>query len=184
MNILIIGLVIFFAIHAVPMFTGLHSSMASKLGEKGYKGLFALVSLVGFGLIVWGKSEASFEHLWVPPQWGRDVAMVTVLLAMVLIMASQLPSNIKRFTRHPMLWGVFAWSLGHLLANGDMASLLLFGGFGLYSLLAMASLNRRGASLTTTRLPVKNDVAVFVSGVVIYAAFLYFHSFLFGVQVI
>lgn len=184
MNILIAGLVIFFAIHLVPIFKGVYSSCVNRLGQGAYKGLFALVSLVGFGLIVWGKGEAGFEHIWTPPQWGRYVAMVSVLVAVVLIMASQIPNNLKRYTRHPMLWGVFAWAVGHLLANGDKASLLLFGSFGVYALVAMMSLNRRGATLETVPKPVKNDCIVVASGVLVYALLLYFHGFLFGVKII
>ncbi|MBT8114294.1 MAG: NnrU family protein [Arenicella sp.] len=184
MNILILGIVIFFGIHLLPGMVNLRQGFVERLGEKGYQGVYSLISLAGFILIVYGKSKAEFQHLWQPPGWGMNVAPVLMVFAFVSLTAAYMPSNLKRFTRHPMLWGVTFWSAAHLLTNGDLASLLLFGSFGLFSLYDMYSANSRGASKQETVYPVSKDIITAVTGVVAYAVVLFAHSFLFGVAVI
>ncbi|MCW8195613.1 NnrU family protein [Proteobacteria bacterium 005FR1] len=180
MNLLVIGLIIFIGTHAIPTFTGLRSSLATRLGEKRYKGLFSLVALVGLVLIIIGKARAEFVFVYDPPSWGRHLTMLLVLIAFILLPAAHMPTNIKRFTRHPMLWGVTLWGVGHLLANGDLASVILFGSFALYSPLAMLSANHRGAKLQEQRVPLRKDLMVVVAGFVVYAVFLFAHPYLFG----
>jgi uncharacterized membrane protein len=89
--------------------------------------------------------------------------------------------NIKRFTRHPMLWGILIWSAAHLLVNGDLASMLLFGSFGVYSVYAMISQNLRGAQKQTNVMPLKNDLIVFAAGTLVFVLVIFLHGFLFGV---
>lgn len=184
MNILVIGLAIFFAIHLLPSISAVRQSLIDQIGERGYKAFFALIAALGFVLIVYGKAKAPWVHVYVPPQWGRHAAMLLVLLALILLPAANMPGNIKRFTRHPMLWGVFLWSAGHLLANGDQASLLLFGGFAVFSLLAMLSQTLRGARLQTGVVALRKDLMVVVAGVIAYGLFLFLHPYLFGVRVV
>ncbi len=183
MTVLITGLVVFFGVHLVPWAPPLRVSLIAKLGEKGYKGLFALIALAGFVLIVIGKGRAEFVPLYEPPVWGRELALALVLLAFLVLPGAYVHSNIKRYTRHPMLWGVTLWAVAHLLANGDLASVLLFGTFLVYSLADMASANRRGARLSADRYPWTQDLKVAVVGLIAYGSFLMLHPYLFGVSV-
>lgn len=184
MTILIIGLVLFLGIHFLPCIVALRTALFNKLGEKGYKIVFSLVAFVGLVLIVVGKIQAEFVSLWIPPSWGRTIAIPLVFVAFVLLPAAHMKTNIKRFTRHPMLWGVACWAVAHLLANGDKASVILFASFGVYALVDMMSANFRGAQLQTQSYPLKNDVIVVAAGAVVYTAILFLHPYLFGVAVV
>lgn len=180
MGTLIAGLIIFFGVHSVPSITTLRQALVNRLGEKGYQGLFAAAALLGFVLIVLGMARAPSQGLYAPPTWGRAAALWLMPLAMILLAAANMPSNIKRLTRHPMLWGVALWAGLHLLANGDRAGVLLFGAFALYAIFDMASANRRGAQLSRVHYPFARDALVVTAGLVAYAALLWLHPYLFG----
>ncbi len=184
MGLLILGLVVFFAIHLLPSRPALHERLIARLGRKQYRLFFSLVAVIGLVLIVVGKSRAPFQSLYLPPAWGRHATMLLVLIAMVLLWASQMPTNIKRLTPHPMLWAVIAWGSGHLLANGDVASVLLFGSFVLFAIFDIVSANRRGASRATESVPFRRDILVVAAGVGLYLVFLGLHQTLFGVPVL
>lgn len=184
MALLITGLVIFFAIHLLPSIRPLRSSLFGFLGENGYKASFSIFAAVGFVLIVVGKAKAEFVSCYLPPTWGRSVAPILMWFAFVLLPAAHMPGNIKRITRHPMLWGVLLWSVAHLLANGDLASIVLFGGFAVFSVFSMVSANLRGAKLQQQGHPLKKDLMVLVAGTVVYFAILFLHPYLFGVAVV
>jgi uncharacterized membrane protein len=181
MFLLVLGLALFIGIHAAPSLPGLRQSLVNRWGEGPYKAVFSLIAAAGFVLIVIGKGRAEMVPLWQPPNWGRTAALWLMPLAFVLLAGAYMPGNVKRYTRHPMLWGVTLWAALHLLANGDLASLLLFGGFGAYALFAMWSQNQRGAKLSEKTYPMRSDALVIVTGVIAYAVFLYLHSYLFGV---
>jgi uncharacterized membrane protein len=183
MALLITGLIIFFGVHLVPWAPALRGALVARLGERGYKGAFALIALAGFVLIIVGKGRAEFVPLYEPPAWGGQVALPLVLLAFVVLPGAYMRANIKRYTRHPMLWGVTLWALAHLLANGDRVSVVLFGTFLVYSLADMVSANLRGARLSTARYPWTQDLKVAVVGVIAYALFVTLHPYLFGVAV-
>jgi uncharacterized membrane protein len=146
--------------------------------------LYSLVSLLGFILIIVGMARADFQSIWLPPSWGRDVAVPLMLPCFMLLAAANMPGNIKRFSRHPMLWAVALWAALHLLVNGDLASILLFSAFGLFSLFDMVSANRRGAGKQQPVLPVTKDIIVAAVGLGAYVFFLLLHPTLFGVAVI
>ncbi len=184
MTTLVIGLIIFISVHSVPSFPALRQDLIARIGERPYKIAFAVIALFGFVLIVAGKAYTNFVWLWQPPAWGRHVTFALMLPALVLLAAANMPTNIKRITRHPMLWGVALWAAGHLLANGDLASLLLFGTFGAYALLDMWSANSRGASKSETRFSITQDAAVVGAGAVAYGLFAFLHPYMFGVAVI
>ena len=183
MTTMVIGMLLFFGIHLLPGMVKLRRTLVDNLGEDPYKGFYSVIALIGFILIIYGKSVSPFRSLWHPPAWGSHVALVIMVFSFIFLAASNMKTNIRRFTRHPMLWGVTFWSIAHLLANGDQASLLLFGSFLTYSLFAMYSANKRGARKSKTRYPLSKDIATVVSGVAVYALFLYFHATLFGVPV-
>ena len=184
MAILVAGLVVFIGIHALPWHGSLRTQLVDKLGFNQYRALFSLVALVGLILIIVGKVRADFHSLWVPPSWGRLAALPLMFVALILLTAANMPSNIKRVLRHPMLAGVIVWACAHLLANGDVASLLLFGGFALYSVVAIISGNQRGKNANLPVVPVGKDILAVVFGTIAFCAILFAHPYLFGVAVI
>lgn len=185
METLLAGLAIFVGTHLIPSFPALRRGLVARLGLLGYKGVFALVSFAGFYLIVTGKAAAPHDDLWQPPTWAFHAAPALMLPAFILLTAYLIPSNLKRFTRHPMLWGVTLWGCAHLLANGDRGSVVLFGTFVAYSLVAMFLANLRGARLSEVRRPLWTDLLVVGGGIVGYGLMAFvLHPLLFGVTVI
>ena len=180
---LIAGLVLFLGVHVFSSMRSTRARLVAKLGEGAYKGFYALLSVAGFGLIVAGQGKAPSVQLWDPPSWGSYVAIWFMPFAFILLAAAFVPGNLKRLTAHPMLWAITLWALVHLLANGDLAGLLLFGGFGVYSLYAMWSQNRRGVRPSQTRRALAGDIGAVVAGLIAYALLLKFHANLFGVAV-
>ncbi|HEX2531493.1 MAG TPA: NnrU family protein [Burkholderiaceae bacterium] len=182
MVLLVLGMIIFIGIHLVPSFAPVRAGLMQRLGPGRYKGIFSLVSLVGLLLLALGKAHAAFVPVWTPPFWTRHLALALMPFSLILLAAAYLPGNIRRATRHPMLWGVVLWAVVHLLANGDLASILLFGGFSAYSLYAMHSANRRGATKSTVRQPVAKDLLAIGAGLAAYLVLLFLHPLLFGVS--
>lgn len=184
MSLLIAGLVLFIGIHVLPWFPSLRDAAVARLGRNGYRGLFSLVALTGLVLVVIGWGRAEYVGVYIPPAWGRHLTYPLLLAAFILLPAAHMKGNFKRYTRHPMLWGVVLWGLGHLAVRGDLKSLLLFGGLIAYSLLAMASANARGARKQEARYPIKRDLMVVAAGFVAYVAFVFLHPYLIGVAVV
>ncbi|MFE8069939.1 NnrU family protein [Marinobacteraceae bacterium S3BR75-40.1] len=184
MAVLILGLVLFLGVHSVPMVGGLRSALLTRLGENGYKGLFSVVSLVGLVLIVWGFARAPFEPVYDPVGFGRPVAHAVMPFVFILLAAANMPGHIRRVLRHPMLIGVLLWAIVHLLNNGDMRSLWLFGAFGVYAVIDMFSEISRGKTLIGQK-PAKGtmDLAAVVGGLVVFYLVARFHDVLFGVPV-
>lgn len=183
-NILLLGAVIFVGVHLVPAFGGLREKLVDQLSNKGYMILFVVLSWLGIGLMVWGKIKAPHSDVWLPPSWGHDATMVIMFPSVVLLTAFKLPSNIKRFTPHPMMWGFALWAVAHLLSNGDLSSIILFGSLGLYSVVAILSANQRGARPSTEKVPAFRDAVVVGAGALIYVGLLYLHPYLFGPKLI
>ena len=178
---LIIGLVIFFGIHLLPSFPAYRQVLVEGFGKAGYRTGFSLISFVGLGLIIYGKGDSEFVFLWQPPTWGQHAPFILMLPAMVLFSAANMPGYIRRLVRHPMLAGILLWSVSHLLANGDKASILLFGSFAIFAVFDLFSVTcRAGHSEFCGDARVKFDVFAFVAGAGLYAVVIYFHSNLFG----
>jgi uncharacterized membrane protein len=184
MDTMILGLVIFFAIHLLPSVPALRSALFAKLGEKLYKGIYALISLAGLALVVIGKGEADFVAVWEPLPWSDVVTNVCMLLALYCLVAMNMQSNMKRFTAHPMLWGITFWSCGHLFTNGDQASMILFGSFLTYALFAMFSANRRGARPTGRKISVRHDAMIAVVSTVGYVVLANLHPYFTGMELV
>lgn len=184
MSLLIVGLLAFFGAHLMPTFVSLRTTLVGRLGENAYKALYSIIALSGLVLIVLGYARVPLEMVYQPPAWGRHLNMVLMLLAVILIVAAYVPNNIKRMTAHPMLWGTFFWATAHLLANGDRASVLLFGSFGIYALFEMWSANRRGQHPSKDKQSVLKDITVVVLGLIVYAIVFRFHGTFFGMPLI
>lgn len=186
MEWLIAGLTLFFGIHLAATVPSLKGMISRKVGDNGYKGIHALISFAGLGLIIWGYSNKPLLSMpeWVAPGWAYKAVLPLLWFAVVLQPASHMKTNIKRFTRHPMLWGIVIWSGVHLWLNGDHASILLFGSFLLYSLWAMFAANKRGVKKQTTKYPIISDVKVVVAGTIAYGLLVFGHKWFAGVALI
>ncbi len=184
MFLLILGLLLFAGAHLYTAVPAWRAPLVARLGEWPYKGLFSLVSLLGLVLMGAGYGRAESALLWTPPRFGHELAAALMPLASVLIVAAYVPSNIKRLTAHPMLWGVVLWALAHLLVRGHGAALLLFGGLGVYALLAMALAHQRGVRPSAEPRPFWLDAVAIGGGLALYALLLILHPVLFGVAVI
>ncbi len=184
MTILISGLVIFFGIHAIPLLPAFKASLHSRFGEMRFKGIYSVVALSGFALILLGMSRVEFHPVYTPPAWSPLIAQLAMPVAFCLLVAAYVPNNFRRVVRHPMLSGVLIWALAHLLANGDLASILLFGCFAAYSVIDIISVNRRTSAATQAKQPLHRDALVLVIGFAAFWAVRYFHAPLFGVPVV
>lgn len=187
---MIAGLVVFLGVHLVPTQRGLRARLVTRVGEGGYKGLFTLVSFVGLALIVWGFANYranGWIDVWYPPVATRHIALALMLPAVIMVAASYLRGRIYTTLKHPMLAGVKLWALAHLLANGDLGSIVLFGSFLAWAVFDRISLKSRGDA-GGPPIPVGgvgNDVlAVVVGGVAYLALALAFHPAVIGVPVI
>ncbi len=184
MILLVIGMTVFFLIHLLPSLVSFRQSLIHKLGLSAYKGIFALIAAAALVLIVIGKIQADYVALWLLPAWTRYLTILLVFISFILFPAAQMPGNIKRYTRHPMLWGVVFWSIGHLLANGDLSSLVLFGGFLVFALLNMLSANLRGAQLQQQILPLRKDLIVIGAGIGVFIVLFFLHPYLFNARIL
>lgn len=183
MAILIIGLLVFFGMHLVPAMPQFHGRLKARMGENGWKGFMSLIAIAGFVLIVIGWQHTAFVPVYTPPAFGHLMSRILMLPALILLTAAYIPSNMKRLTRHPMLWGTVLWAIAHLFANGDLRSLLLFGTFLVWALFDMWSADRRGAYLSEQRVAWYYELAVAVVGVIAYALLARYHGTLFGIPV-
>jgi len=188
MPLLIIGLALFLGVHSVAIVSpALRARTIHRLGEPAWKGLYALVSLVGFVLICYGFGLARQAPvlLYSPPQWLRQVALIVMLPVFPLVLAAYLPGRIKTAAKHPMLAAVKLWAFAHLLANGSLPDVLLFGGFLAWAVADRISLKRRSApqALRTAPPGPWNDAIAAVLGLAIYALLIgWAHARLFGVS--
>jgi uncharacterized membrane protein len=186
MTVLIIGLVLFLGVHSVRIAApGWRDRRIATMGEGPWKGFYSLVSIVGFVLLVWGYSLARQEApiLYEPPVWMKHVTALLMILAFVSLAIYAAPAGrLKPMLKHPMLVAVKIWALAHLLANGDLASVLLFGTFLVWAVFDRISAKRRAAPLPAAG-PVLNDGIAVVAGLVVYALFVWrLHELLFGVM--
>ncbi|MGX9786042.1 NnrU family protein [Janthinobacterium lividum] len=137
MTVLILGLLLFLGLHSVRIVADdWRSAQLARLGEKRWKGLYSLVAFAGLGLIIWGYGLARQQPqvLWTPPMGLRHINALLMLFSLILLAAANVPRNhIKTWVHHPMLLGTQLWAVAHLLANGNVADVLLFGGFLVWS---------------------------------------------------
>jgi uncharacterized membrane protein len=186
---LLAGLILFLGVHSVRIVAdGWRTRIRAQVGEGFYKGLYSLLSLLGFGLIIYGFSLARETPvmLWMPPVGMRHAASLLTLLAFILLAAAYVPRNgIKARVHHPMVLGVKAWALAHLLANGSVAHGVLFGAFLAWGVLDFISARRRDRA-NGTQYPagtVSATVITVLVGVIAWAAFAFkLHGWLIGIR--
>lgn len=184
MLLLISGMILFVGVHLFTARPRWREAVVGRLGEWPYKGVVALISLVGLGLAGFGYSRARVDLIWEGLRYGPEIAATIMPVSCVLVVSAYLPTNIRRFTAHPMLWGVVLWALAHLLVRGHVAGIILFGGLGLYALAAMSLATFRGVRSEGRQRALWQDLAVVVAGLVLYAVLLILHPVLFGAVVI
>jgi uncharacterized membrane protein len=186
MNMLILGMVIFIGMHSVSIVAPQwRNAVAARIGEWPWKGIYAIVSIAGFYLLVHGYSDARLAPLilYVPPAWTRHVAAVLLLPVFVLLLAAYLPGRIKMRVKHPMLLAVKLWATAHLLTNGTAADVILFGGFLAWAVVDRISMNRRPArAIPGAPASQWNDVIAVIGGLALYVLFAFrWHAALIGV---
>lgn len=188
MALLVLGVLLFLGVHSVRIVAdGWRTSLLSRLGEARWKGLYSLLSAVGLGLIIWGYGSARMDPvvIWVPPFWTRHAAALLTLPAFILIVAAYVPGNhLKARIGHPMVAGVKLWALAHLLANGNLADLVLFGSFLAWAVASFAAARRRdrAAGRSYPAQGASRDAAVIAIGGIAWAVFAFWgHAWLIGV---
>lgn len=147
MTVLILGLLLFLGLHSVRIVAdGWRGAQLARFGEQRWKGIYSLLALLGLGLIIWGYGLARQQPqpVWTPPMGLRHVSGLLMLFSLIFLAAANVPRNhIKARVHHPMLLGTQLWAVAHLLANGSLADVLLFGSFLAWSLCDLASVVRR-----------------------------------------
>lgn len=175
MSTLILGLVLFLGVHSVSIFApAWRDAMAARLGLWPWKIVYALVSVAGFVLIIQGYAAARLTPvvLWVPPAPMRHVAATLMLPVFILLLATYLPGRIKAAAKHPMLVATKLWAVSHLLANGMLADVVLFGAFLAWAVADRISLKRRPVrALPAAPASKLNDVIAVVGGIALYGLF-------------
>lgn len=189
MIILMLGLLIFLGVHSVRIFADpWRSTMRARLGESSWKGMYSLLSIAGFALLIWGYGQARQAPvaLWTPPLPMRHLAGLLTLIAFIFITAAYVPRNgLKARLHHPMLLGVKVWALAHLLTNGTLADVFLFGGFLVWAILCFKSARQRDrANGTVYPAGTASGTAItVVAGAAAWAVFAFWlHGMLIGVR--
>ncbi|HRI18141.1 MAG TPA: NnrU family protein [Burkholderiaceae bacterium] len=186
MTLLILGLILFLGVHSVSIVSpAWRDAMQARLGEGPWKGLYSLLSIAGFVLIVVGYGLARQDPVvvYVPPTWLRHLALLLLVPVFPLLLAAYLPGRIKTAAKHPMLLSVKLWATAHLLANGNAADVLLFGGFLAWAVADRISFKHRAQRpLPGAPAGPLNDAIAVVGGLAIYALFIFGgHAWLIGV---
>jgi len=190
LSTLVFGLIVFFVPHVFVTRRDARARLIARIGEGPYKIAFSILSAIGIILIAYGFARYranEWVNLWYPPVWARHLALQLNWLAIVCVVAAYIPGNIKRVLKHPMLVGVKIWALAHLIANGDLGSVILFGSILAWAVFDRISLKRRSDQGTpdTRNGGWPADVVALVVGTVIYAAIvLLVHPLIIGVPVL
>jgi uncharacterized membrane protein len=189
MAFLIAGLIVFLGVHILTTLRAPRAALIARLGEGPYKGLYSLAAAIGLGLIIWGFGRyraTGWVQIWYPPAGLKPVAYLLMLFAFIALAAAYAPpGKIKSALRHPMLVAVKAWALAHLLANGDLGALVLFGAFLAWAVYDRIAVKRRGdmgappvAGFTT------GDMIAISVGLVAFVAMFFLHPWLIGVPIL
>jgi uncharacterized membrane protein len=194
MALLLIGLILFLGLHSVRVFAEpWRTATIARIGPLPWKGIYSVISIAGFVLLVWGYGQSRQQMpLWDPPGWTRHVTALLMLPVFILFVAAYVPGNgIKRRLKHPQILSVKLWALAHLLSNGNLADVLLFGGFLVWAMVDFRAARGRDRAASPSPQPspqrgegVRTAVCVVV-GLLVYVAFaIWLHPMLIGVRVI
>ncbi|WP_036263865.1 NnrU family protein [Methylocapsa aurea] len=189
MSILILGIIVFLGVHSLTTFRETRTGLIERFGVGAFKAAYSMAAVIGFALIVWGFSRYRAEGMipvWAPPTWTRHIALSLMWFSFVaLACMNPAPGKIRGWLRHPMLVGIKIWALAHLLANGDLGGMVLFGSFLVWAVFDRIALKKRGdfgaprlASFT------RADAIALGVGTLAYVAMLFLHPVLIGVPVI
>lgn len=187
MVLLVLGLIVFLGVHSIRILAPQwRDAQLAARGEASWKGTYSIVSIIGFVILVYGYGQAreTAVTVYLPPEWGRSLLHVAMPISLVLLVASQLPEgHLKKRFAHPMLWATIIWAIAHLLANGDMASVVLFGAILIWAGADIAVAYRRPV-VETGPAKVWPDLASLALGFAATAAIVAFlHKWLIGVPV-
>ena len=189
MAILILGLILFLGAHSFTTLRTPRARLIGRIGEGPYKGLYSIVAIAGFVLIGWGfhlYRQQGWVQLWSPPDWTRHVTILLMWFAFVALAASgKAPGRIRFWLRHPMVTAVKIWALAHLIANGDLGGLILFGALLAWAVYDRIALKRRGdmGAPKSAHFTRADGIAV-GAGTVAWLAMMALHPWLIGVAVI
>lgn len=179
MYLLIAGLAIWAIAHFFKRLApGIRASMTEKMGN-GAKGVFALLIVASIVLMVLGYRAAPFQPLYTLPHWVHHLNNTLMIFAVILLGMGNSKGHARAWLRHPMLWGVVVWAIAHLLVNGDVASIVLFGGMGLWALASMLLINvQDGAWVRPEAGPVAGDIKLLVISAVVFSVIVGLHMWL------
>jgi len=184
--IMILGLAVFLAPHVFTTRRDTRAAMIALIGEGPYKAVYSLVAIIGVILIGWGFAHYRANEwidVWYPPAWTRHVTVALTWPAIIFVVAAYIPGNIKRGLKHPMLVGVKLWAFAHLLSNGDLGSIVLFGSILAWAVFDRVTLKRR-TDPGAPPIPIggwRNDVIAVIVGTLVYLALGFvFHPLVIG----
>lgn len=189
MALLILGIVLFLGVHSIRIVApDFRRSMIDRLGENGWKGLYSAAALAGLAILVWGYGTARLDPVvvWTPPRALAHAALLLNLIAFLLLGLYLVPAGrLKAKLGHPMVLAVKVWAFAHLLANGTLADILLFGSFLIWAIVDFAASRRRDRAAGTVRVagPVRNDALAMLVGALLWGFMVWWgHVWLIGVS--
>jgi uncharacterized membrane protein len=185
MTLLVLGILLFALVHFIPSLApGIKMSAVKRLGEGGYKGIFSLLLLASFALMIIGWRSAQPTHLYLPPVALHKVAFGLMVCAFLLLAVSSRNSRLRLLIRHPQLTGVALWGTSHLLLNGDSRSVALFGGLTLWALIEIVAISKRQGVWVKNETPSwgAEGVTVIIAAITV-SVMVYLHPWLSGVPV-
>lgn len=183
---LILGVLLWSGVHFFPaLLPAQRTQLINRWGNALYQGVFALLIVLSIALIIVGWRSTLASPIYDPPHWGRHLTMLLMLIAIILLGAGNVKTRIKQGLRHPMLTGVAVWAVAHLLANGDIRSLILFGGLLIWSVISQTLINRRDGAWVKpeTTPPLATEVKLIGIGLVVYLVLVFLHPYFAGVGI-
>jgi uncharacterized membrane protein len=186
MTYLVLGVLLWSFMHILPAVpTGIRAAIIDRTGEGPYKGLSGLLIIISIVLMVMGWRGLPREFIYELPAWADLVCGISMLAMSVLFFAPYMPTNIKRFLRHPQLIGIVLLGFGHVLASGQVRSLILFGGIGAWAIIEIILLNRRDGSWQKPEpVSIKSDYKLLLAGLGFFLLFVFIHEGVFGTSVL